>query len=457
MRVRSITVTESRPRHRLAFATLAVGMGMLAALVIAEIALRSSGHEPWKEFDGHLDMPRMHEPDPDLGWRSKEGRYVFGTTPIHMTFWPDHTRATAAAPVRADAAVVVLGCSFVQGWALSDEETFAWKLQERFARARVLNFGTAGYGTTQSLLALERYLEERKRTHGAAAAKGPLIVVYGFSDFHTSRSIADAVVAQDARTGLARARRHALRHPRRRRRAAASPAQDVSGLVAPSPTRYGGDARTALGVFRCDEAHVASERGHAEAVARARQGRAAERGNAARGIALAIRSPKHGAVPRATRGARHTHGGMRASGSVGEGDAGAGLRSSQRRDQRLLGRLHRAGHERYGPRTRRRRHVRQCIPMPHQRRPGSPRVVVDGIEGRDTLYEVELWAAPSPPWRAAFLRPPPASSPLTARPRLAASRFTGRHVHFRAAPRHLTTWLRRIDRWIGYANSVVAE
>ena len=187
-----MTVTKPRLRHRLVFATLALGMGMLAALVIAEVALRSSGHKPWKELDGHLGMPRMHEPDPDLGWRSKEGRYVFGTTPIHMTFWPDHTRATAAAPVRADAAVVVLGCSFVQGWALSDEETFAWTLQERFARARVLNFGTAGYGTTQSLLALGRYLEERKHTQGAAAAKGPLVVVYGFSDFHASRSIAEA-------------------------------------------------------------------------------------------------------------------------------------------------------------------------------------------------------------------------------------------------------------------------
>jgi hypothetical protein len=42
-------------------------MGMLAALVIAEIALRSSGYEPWKEFDGHLEMPRMHEPDPWSG------------------------------------------------------------------------------------------------------------------------------------------------------------------------------------------------------------------------------------------------------------------------------------------------------------------------------------------------------------------------------------------------------
>jgi hypothetical protein len=43
----------------------------------------------------------------------------------------------------------------------------------------------------------------------------------------------------------------------------------------------------------------------------------------------------------------------------------------------------------------------------HQRGPGLPRVVVDGIEGQDTLYEVELWSAPSPQWRAAFLRPPP--------------------------------------------------
>jgi hypothetical protein len=207
-------------------------MGILAALVIAEIALRSSGHEPWKEFDGHLDMPRMHEPDPDLGWRSRAGRYVFGTTPIQMTFWPDHTRATAAAPVRADAAVVVLGCSFVQGWALSDEETFAWKLQERFARARVLNFGTAGYGTTQSLLALERYLEERNRMHGAAAAKGPLIVVYGFSDFHAGRI--SPTVAQVARGSRGLAPRPATLGDDG---GCSFTRPNVSGLVAPSPTR----------------------------------------------------------------------------------------------------------------------------------------------------------------------------------------------------------------------------
>ena len=53
-------------------------------------------------------------------------------------------------------------------------------------------------------------------------------------------------------------------------------------------------------------------------------------------------------------------------------------------------------------------HRPRVTAVPVQQRPGPPRVVVEGIEGRDTLYEVDLWAAPSPQWRAASLRPPPA-------------------------------------------------
>jgi hypothetical protein len=33
----------------------------------------------------------------------------------------------------------------------------------------------------------------------------------------------------------------------------------------------------------------------------------------------------------------------------------------------------------------------------------------------------------------------------------------GTTVHFRTAPRNLGAWLRRIDRWIAYANSIVEE
>ncbi len=95
--------------------------------------------------------------------------------------------------------------------------------------------------------------------------------------------------------------------------------------------------------------------------------------------------------------------------------------------------------------------------MAIRRRPGPPRVVLSGIEGRHSLYEVELTATPSRAWRAVFVRPPG---------RLTGERYTadfGRvvvqsaSVVFRTAPQELDGWLRRIDRWIVYANAVVEE
>ena len=72
------------------------------------------------------------------------------------------------------------------------------------------------------------------------------------------------------------------------------------------------------------------------------------------------------------------------------------------------------------------------------------------------LYEVALSAVPSPPWRAAFLRPPTkADERQYGRARsVGLSRAT---MHVRTAPPRARFWLRRIDRWIAYANSVVVE
>ena len=95
--------------------------------------------------------------------------------------------------------------------------------------------------------------------------------------------------------------------------------------------------------------------------------------------------------------------------------------------------------------------------MPHQRRPGSPRIIVEGIEGRDTLYEVELWTEPSRQWRAAFLRPPPVLTRSNSTPDVARLSLHGATVFFRTAPCHLDGWLRRIDGRIAYANSVIDE
>jgi hypothetical protein len=95
--------------------------------------------------------------------------------------------------------------------------------------------------------------------------------------------------------------------------------------------------------------------------------------------------------------------------------------------------------------------------MPLERQPGPPHVVVEGIEGRDTLYELELTAVPSPAWRAAFLRPPSHLTGPKSTPDLGRLSVRDATVAFRTAPRRLEGWLRRIDRWIAYANSIVDE
>jgi hypothetical protein len=69
----------------------------------------------------------------------------------------------------------------------------------------------------------------------------------------------------------------------------------------------------------------------------------------------------------------------------------------------------------------------------------------------------ELWSASSPQWRTAFFRPPPVLITADRTPEVGRVAIRGTTVHFRAAPRHLEAWLRRIDRWIAYVNSVVRE
>lgn len=75
--------------------------------------------------------------------------------------------------------------------------------------------------------------------------------------------------------------------------------------------------------------------------------------------------------------------------------------------------------------------------------------------GALTLYEVELSAAPSQAWRAAFLHPPVALVTPQHTPTLGRLELDGPRVTFQTIPVRLHGWLRRIDRWITYANSVV--
>ncbi len=167
------------------FTVILVSLSTALSVVLGEAVLRSAGHRPWTYAVKNPDEPIVHEPDPDLGWRNKEGDYMFPAydssgRSLHMTFTGRGQRLSRAGDAAPDRDLVIVGGSYAQGWAISDNETFAWKLQEKYPSLNVLNYGTAGYGSYQSLLTLERELPRLS----------PAIVLYGFVQHHEVRNVA---------------------------------------------------------------------------------------------------------------------------------------------------------------------------------------------------------------------------------------------------------------------------
>jgi hypothetical protein len=79
------------------------------------------------------------------------------------------------------------------------------------------------------------------------------------------------------------------------------------------------------------------------------------------------------------------------------------------------------------------------------------------IDTRDALYECDLNAVPSSVWRAAFLRPPPHLTSAHYTPDAGGVGLNQATIQFQTTPARARFWLKRIDRWITYANSVVEE
>lgn len=173
-------------RKRTAFALVAGLLSLIVAVVAGELLVRRFA-DTRLTAEVYSNEPTTHESDPDLGWRSKAGHYEYaGYTPdaprIHMTFLPGSRRATGSAAPDGAPRILLTGCSFTEGWAISDEETYAWQLQQRFPSVEIVNGGVGGYGTYQALLTMERFF--------GAASNPPALVVYAMMDLHPSRNIA---------------------------------------------------------------------------------------------------------------------------------------------------------------------------------------------------------------------------------------------------------------------------
>jgi len=168
----------------IAGACLTVGLLILAG----EALFRFSGYSPETYLPLKPGEPVIHEPDPELGWIGQAGNHVWvvGTNPekrLPHTYWESGLRATAPRRVDRDERVLVVGCSLTQGYSIADQDTYTWKLQERFPNVQWLNYSSGGYGTYQNLLMLERLLPLQP--------KPPIVVIYGFVVWHAPRNAAD--------------------------------------------------------------------------------------------------------------------------------------------------------------------------------------------------------------------------------------------------------------------------
>jgi len=153
-------------------AVVCAGLGELAARLAHVLPF----HARQSEYIGWA------QPDPVLGWRNKPGVHRADESPHEpMTFLPDGSRDSGTPAGAAGRPVVIIGCSFAEGYGVKDDQAFSWILQQRFPHRPILNFGTPGYGTYQSLLLLRELIEQRQ-VHPAA-------VVYGFVPFHADRNV----------------------------------------------------------------------------------------------------------------------------------------------------------------------------------------------------------------------------------------------------------------------------
>src|SRR5262245_58743954 len=178
------SVPRARTRRRPLFIAAAVVFGVVVSVLVAELLVRLSGQTPWQPLTIRENEPTMHEPDAVLGWKPIAGRHVIapysrGGSPVQMTLRADGTRTTGGNG-SGHTKLLFVGCSFTQGWAISDDETFTWRLQQRFPAFEVINAGVPAYGTYQALLVMERWL---------ARPDPPAMVFYGVMEEHEPRNV----------------------------------------------------------------------------------------------------------------------------------------------------------------------------------------------------------------------------------------------------------------------------
>ena len=173
-----------RTRRR-RFALAAIGLGLVGALLLAEVIARLMGEKPFhaaKLVWNQQPEQSIFVALPDGGYRHSSGRVRIDIVPEFgwtMTHDDDGLRITGTNATPGRDQLWFMGCSLTQGWSCSDDETYPWRVQQSLTNYSVVNGGTSGYGTIHSRLMFQDLLVKRGK---------PKIVVYAYGRFHDYRN-----------------------------------------------------------------------------------------------------------------------------------------------------------------------------------------------------------------------------------------------------------------------------
>jgi len=158
-------------------------VAIVVSLVAIEAALRVVGHEPRRD-PVNAGFGSWAAPDAKLGWVNRVGTWK-SAEPGHvpMTFEADGRRHDPAGNKPANLPrIVVVGCSFTQGYGVADDQTYSHFVNRSLPSAQLVNFGTGAYGSYQSRLRVSRYFNSPHEN-------APL-VIYGLFFSHHFRDLA---------------------------------------------------------------------------------------------------------------------------------------------------------------------------------------------------------------------------------------------------------------------------
>jgi len=159
----------------------------LIALLLAEGGLRLAGYQPWIGM-AYANRAKTTEFHPERGWDLKQGTFhrppysPQGSNIVYTQlpggFRRSHSQQNGTLSDKPK--LILFGGSYTHGNAISDNETFSWKLQQKLPGLEVLNYAVGGYGTLQAQMKLQQILptiQQRK------------LIIYGLIAHHMVRNV----------------------------------------------------------------------------------------------------------------------------------------------------------------------------------------------------------------------------------------------------------------------------